>query len=42
MVELVARTVNEEYSKECSVKLPAKWWLSATGEQNFHFWIGNQ
>lgn len=42
MVELVARTVSEEYTKENGPKLPPKWWLNATGEQNYLFWVSNQ
>ena len=30
-----------DYSKENSKKLPPKWWLTATAEENLYFWIGN-
>ena len=41
MVGMVAWTVNETYTKEASPKLPKEWWLSATAEENFYFWLGN-
>ena len=42
-VELVDRLqLTEDYSKDKPMKLPPKWWLTATGEQNLIFWIGNQ
>lgn len=31
-----------DYTKGNSKKLPPKWWLTADGEQNLFFWIGNQ
>ena len=41
-VELVGRElVTMGYSKEKSPKLPSKWWLAATAEENLYFWIGN-
>ena len=42
-MELVDRIqLTEHYSKDKSRKLPPKWWLTANGEQNLYFWIGNQ
>lgn len=39
---LVAGRVVEGYTKEDSLKLPPKWWLTASAEENLYYWIGNQ
>ena len=34
--------LTEECTKQNPIKLPEKWWLTATAEQNLIYWIGNQ
>lgn len=42
-MELVDRPIlTKDYKAGTYPQLPPKWWLTADGEQNLWYWIGNQ